>query len=231
MILKEKLLNIFHKNEKKYYIELKNYFNKLYCNSLLKKENNKLFAIIHNENININKNNNNYIKSKLKKLITRNIISKNNIIAKSILKQWNLRTKLISMKTIIDKEEKYNKNINSNENSIKHRRINNSKKDNIIKGIKKLNDIFITYRNVDKPNDGNSIHKKEVKDSLNPIINNNDMNNISIKNENENENILNKVNEDNLKYKNNDYWIIEEKEEEQVEEKGESTSDKNDTDM
>ena len=226
MILKEKLLNIFHKKEKKYYIELKNYFNKLYCNSLLKKENNKLFAIIHNENININKNNNNYIKSKLKKLITRNIISKNNIIAKSILKQWNLRTKLISMKTIIDKEEKYNKNINSNENSMKHKRINNSKKDNIIKGILKLNDIFITYRNVDKSNDGNSIHKKEVKDSLNPITNNNDMNNISIKNEN----ILNKINEDKLKYKINDDWIIEEKEEEQVEENGESTSAKNDTD-
>ena len=227
MILKEKLLNIFHKKEKKYYIELKNYFNKLYCNSLLKKENNKLFAIIHNENININKNNNNYIKSKLKKLITRNIISKNNIIAKSILKQWNLRTKLISMKTIIDKEEKYNKIINSNENSMKNKGINNSKKDNIIKGIKKLNDIFITYRNVDKSNDGNSIHKKEVKDSLNPITNNNDMNNISIKNEN----ILNKINEDKLKYKINDDWIIEEKEEEQVEENGESTSAKNDTDL
>ena len=216
-IRKEKLLNIFHKREKNNYIKINNSFNKLYYNSLLNNEKNKSFVIIHNENLNINKKNNNSfekIKRKLK-IIIKNIITKNDIIVRSTLKQWNLRTKL----------EKNKKIINPIENSLKNKRINNSKEDNIIKGIEKLNDIFITYRNEDKNNNRYENHKKEVKDIFNPKINNN-MNNISSKNENK----LNKINGDKLKYGINNDWIIEEKEEEQVEENGESTSAKNDTD-
>ena len=218
IIQKEKLLNIFYKKEKNNYITLKNNFKKLYNNSLLENKKDKLFVIIHNETFIINKNNNVYNFEKIKrklKLITNNIITKNNMIVKNILKQWSLRTKLINMKNIIDSKEKYKKTINPIENSMKNKMINiNSKEDNIIKGINKLNNVFTIYRNIDKSNNINDIYNiKEVK-------------NISIKNEN----IINKINEDKIKYKIKDDWIIEEKEEEQIEENGESTSAKNDTD-
>ena len=234
---KGKLLNIFLKKEKNKFICLKNCFNKFYFCSLLNKDICFKNKIIQNESISFNhqKKNNKYNsekkKRKLKLLIDKNKAI-NNIIIKSILKQWNLRTKIINMKIINLKEEIIKKIIDPLENVINNKRNknqiminNNSKEDNIIKGIQKLNNIFMNYKKINKSANGNENQNNIKSNILNPL-NNNKMNNNNFIS---NGNILNKNYGNNVKYKVNYDWVIEEKEEEQVEENGESTSAKNDT--
>ena len=127
------------------------------------------------------------------------------------------------MKIMIDKEENiknkidYNDNLNINKininNSNDNKELinnNNLRKDNLIKGISKLSNIFKVFLN-----------NKNVE---NKNIGNNNNNNESGKKK-----IIYKKYAEKLKYKCNDNWIIEEKEEEQTDENGESTSIKNDT--
>ena len=112
-ILKEKLIKIFYKYEKKISVIKKKYFDKFYFNSFIKKSSklelrkNKIERRCNNNNTILNTR-----KRKLKKIIKR-IIDNNSIILKSTFKQWTLRAKLLKMNNI-----------------------------NLIKGINKLNDIF-----------------------------------------------------------------------------------------
>ena len=224
LIIKQILLNLFYKIDKKLYSQLKKYFYKLYYISKVKQvePNSKT---IENENI-INNNDyyNNLEKRKRKlKIIIENIMKNNNIILRSILKQWTLRTKIINMKIMLVKEENMKKIINPIEKLIKNKTNkndliinNNLKRDNLIKGIEKLSDIFILYKSVNKK-----------KNDTQNEINNEKNENVSNESFNKRENLINKIYGDKFKY--NDDWIIEEKEEEQIEENGESTSAKNDT--
>ena len=225
-IKKEKLLRIFYKKEKNSLLILKKYLDKLYYNSILTKIVQKNFDIIQNGNINIIKcsiNNNNFElkKRKLKKIIEKSLYN-NNLILKSIFRQWALRTKIINMKIMIVKEENIKKIINPIEKLIKNKTNNNEiinnyifKKDNLIKGIKKLNDIFTSYTN-NRFGNGSEIEKilENKKDSI--------TNDKNCNNSNKKENIIYKIYEDKIKNKYKDDWIIEEKEEEQIEENGES---------
>jgi hypothetical protein len=119
------------------------------------------------------------------------------------------------------KEENIKKIINPIENLLKNKNkrnkneiiINNDlKTDNLIRGIKKLNNIFISYTNTSKPDNENGIHNTLKREDSNT-------NNIK------REDLIYKMYGDKLKYKINDDWIIEEKEEE---ENGENVSFKND---
>ena len=127
------------------------------------------------------------------------------------------------MKIKLVKEENMKKIINPIEKLIKNKTNkndliinNNLKRDNLIKGIEKLSDIFILYKSVNKK-----------KNDTQNEINNEKNENVSNESFNKRENLINKIYGDKFKY--NDDWIIEEKEEEQIEENGESTSAKNDT--
>ena len=93
-------------------------------------------------------------KTKLK-IIISNTINHNNIIIKNILKQWFLRTKMIKL---------IPNNQISNENK------NIIQKEDLIKGINKLNDIFNIYQNKDKEENEENINK-EKENSINKLYN------------------------------------------------------------
>jgi hypothetical protein len=224
-IIKEKLLKLFYKKEKKELSKIKTCFYKLYFNSIFKKEKDKKNSdIIENGNININNIKNDFNSQNRKKklkLILQKKINNNKMILRNIIKQWGLRTKIINMKIMYVKEENIKKIINPIENLLKNKNkrnkneiiINNDlKTDNLIRGIKKLNNIFISYTNTSKPDNENGIHNTLKREDSNT-------NNIK------REDLIYKMYGDKLKYKINDDWIIEEKEEE---ENGENVSFKND---
>ena len=95
------------------------------------------------------------------------------------------------------------------------------KKNNLIRGIQKLNNIFISYKNDNKVNNENGIENDiKIKDN-NSIINNN-INTIK------RDELVYRMYSDKLKYKFNDDWIIEEKDEE---ENWENSSFKNDNEQ
>ena len=236
LIIKEMLIKFFYKKEKKELSKIKKCFNKLYLHSILKKEIDKKSNIIENGNINININNIKYeFKNRKKKLnlIVKKAINYNNIILRNIIKQWVLRTKLINLKIMIVKEENIKKMINPIENLLKNKKnknenkliINNDlKKDNLIEGIKKLNNIFKSYTKRNKSENENGIKNNLNNEdkNMNSIINNNNSNTIK------RDDLIYKTYGEKLKYKFNDNWIIEEKEEE---ENGENASFKNDNEQ
>jgi len=236
--IKEKLTKIFYKKEKNILLILKKYFDKFYYNTLLQRINNKnnfcitknssLF-ITNNNNINSDKSFSDIIEKRKRKLklIIGKIIKENKIILKSIIKQWGIRTKIINMKTMLVKEEIIKNKINTIDAIIKNRIDNNIsnknkntnlRQDNLIKGIEKLNDIFKSKSNNDNDigNNNSNINENIIKKE--EAINNNLIGK---------ENLIYKLYGERLKYKCKDDWIIEEKEEEQTEENGESTSIKN----
>ena len=236
LILKEKLIKCFYKKEKKELSIIKKCFSKLYLHSILKKEIDKKSNIIENGNINININNIKYeFKNRKKKLklIVKKAINYNNIILRNTIKQWLLKTKLINLKIMIVKEENIKKMINPIENLLKNKQnktqnriiINKDlKKDNLIEGIKKLNNIFLSYTKNNKKYNENGIKNKLKKEekSMNSIINNNNANSIK------RDDLIYKIYGEKYKYKFNDDWIIEEKEEE---ENGENASFKTDNEQ
>ena len=137
-ILLRLLSRIFYQKEKDNFLLLKKYFDKFRLNT-------KLI-----ENFMKEEEKRNRI---LKLIITKNI-NHNNIIIKSILKQWFLRSKIIKFaKLNIFNEIKEEKKI--------------IKKENLIKGIKKLNSIFKTDKE-------KHITKNNEKNYNNEIINTND---------------------------------------------------------
>ena len=228
IIQKKNIINLMHilyKKEKKFFLK-KKYFDKFYYNSININANKTQGKLIINADFNFEKRQN-----KLKTIINNTMKKINNItIIRSILKQWALRTKIINMNIMIVKEENNKNIIKPIKNLIKSKDIknilnNNFKKDNLIKGIKKLNNIFMSYESLDKSDEGNKI-QKNINNELNDLNQkiNNDINKIIF---NRKENINNKLYQAKLKYKSND-WIIEEKEEEQSEDNGESISFKND---
>jgi hypothetical protein len=231
--IKEKLIKIIYRKEKDILLIIKKYLDIFYYNTMIQRPNKINFSITKNNNLFINNNYNlnidksfGYIIEKRKrklKLIIKRIINKNEIILRSIIKQWILRTKLINMKMMFVKEENIKNKLNTldailknkidNSASIKTKN-NNLKQNNLIKGIEKLNYIFKSKSNNDNNNSNiiGTIIKKEKPAN----------NNLFGK-----EKLINKIYGEHLKYKNHDDWIIEEKEEEQTEENGESTSIKN----
>ena len=231
--IKEKLIKIIYRKEKDILLTIKKYLDKFYYNAMIQRPNNYNFSIIKNNNLFINNNYNLNIdksfsdifekrKRKLK-LIIKRIINENKIILRSIIKQWILRTKLINMKMMFVKEENIKNKINTldailknkidNSVSIKNKN-NNLKQNNLLKGIEKLNYIFKSKSNNDNNNSNiiETIIKKEEPANNNVVGK---------------EKLINKIYGEHLKYKFHDDWIIEEKEEEQTEENGESTSIKN----
>ena len=128
------------------------------------------------------------------------------------------------MKIMMVREENIKKMINPLERLIKNKSNKNElikntflEKENLIKGIQILNNIFESYTN-NKSGNGCEI-KKTIEDECN-TTNNENSNNI-----NKNENLITKRYEDKIKYKYNDNWVIEEKEEEQIEENGENVEE------
>ena len=231
--IKLKLIKIIYRKEKDILLTLKKYFDKFYCNAMIQRPKKNNYNITKNNNLFINNNNNlnsdksfsDIIEKRKRKLkiIIKRIINENKIILRNIIKQWNLRTKLINMKIMLVKEENNENKINKlgailkskidNSASIKTKN-NNLKQNNLIKGIEKLNDIFKIKSNND--NDKSNFIETTIKkeDPTN--------NNVVGK-----EKLIYKIYGEHLKYKYHDDWIIEEKEEEQTEENGESTSIKN----
>ena len=128
------------------------------------------------------------------------------------------------MKIMMVREENIKKMINPLERLIKNKSNKNElientflKKENLIKGIQILNNIFESYTN-NKSGNGCEI-KKTTEDEYN--ITNNEKSN----NKNKKENLITKKYDDKIKYKCNDNWVIEEKEEEQIEENGENVEE------
>ena len=141
-ILMQKLYQLFYQKEKYNALIMKKYFDKFRFNTQLK---NRALS-----------KGNDYIKRNRKlKLIIINIINHNNIIIKNILKQWFLRTKMIKL---------IPNNQISNENK------NIIQKEDLIKGINKLNDIFNIYQNKDKEENEENINK-EKENSINKLYN------------------------------------------------------------
>ena len=141
-ILMQKLYQLFYQKEKYNALIMKKYFDKFRFNTQLK---NRALS-----------KSNDYIKRNRKlKLIIINIINHNNIIIKNILKQWFLRTKMIKL---------IPNNQISNENK------NIIQKEDLIKGINKLNDIFNIYQNKDKEENEENINK-EKENSINKVYN------------------------------------------------------------
>ena len=141
-ILMQKLYQLFYQKEKYNALIMKKYFDKFRFNTQLK---NRALS-----------KTNDYIKRNRKlKLIIINIINHNNIIIKNILKQWFLRTKMIKL---------IPNNQISNENK------NIIQKEDLIKGINKLNDIFNIYQNKDKEENEENINK-EKENSINKLYN------------------------------------------------------------
>jgi hypothetical protein len=138
----QKLYQLFYQKEKYNALIMKKYFDKFRFNTQLK---NRALS-----------KSNDYIKRNRKlKLIIINIINHNNIIIKNILKQWFLRTKMIKL---------IPNNQISNENK------NIIQKEDLIKGINKLNDIFNIYQNKDKEENEENINK-EKENSINKVYN------------------------------------------------------------
>jgi hypothetical protein len=231
--IKEKLIKIIYRKEKDILLTIKKYLDKFYYNAMIQRPNKINFSITKNNNLFINNNYNLNIdksfgdiiekrKRKLK-LIIKRIINKNKIILRSIIKQWILRTKLINMKMMFVKEENTKNKLNTLDAIIKNKidnsasiktKNNNLIQNNLIKGIEKLNYIFKSKSNND--NNNNNIIETIIKKEK--VSNNNLFGK---------EKLINKIYGEHLKYKYHDDWIIEEKEEEQTEENGESTSIKN----
>ena len=231
--IKEKLIKIIYRKEKDILLIIKKYLDIFYYNTMIQRPNKINFSITKNNNLFINNNYNLNIdksfgdiiekrKRKLK-LIIKRIINKNKIILRSIIKQWILRTKLINMKMMFVKEENTKNKLNTLDAIIKNKidnsasiktKNNNLIQNNLIKGIEKLNYIFKSKSNND--NNNNNIIETIIKKEK--VSNNNLFGK---------EKLINKIYGEHLKYKNHDDWIIEEKEEEQTEENGESTSIKN----
>ena len=141
-ILMQNLYQLFYQKEKYNALIMKKYFDKFRFNTQLK---NRALS-----------KTNDYIKRNRKlKLIIINIINHNNIIIKNILKQWFLRTKMIKL---------IPNNQISNENK------NIIQKEDLIKGINKLNDIFNIYQNKDKEENEENINK-EKENSINKLYN------------------------------------------------------------
>ena len=225
ILINKILFNIFHKKAIKEQIYLNKYFSQFYYKCSINKVC-KNYEIIHNEEIYINKKNNSFnnqekTKNKIR-LIINNIEKNNNIIIKSVLKQWNLKSKIIEL--IIKSDEGINmrsplKAYTKNEN-----KINNSKEDKIIKGLKKLNDIFMN-KNTNKVENGNG-GLNNLKEEEETLVNSIVKKNLTKKN------IIqyyyyNKIYDDKLKYRIANDIIIEEKEEEQAEDNGENIYTKN----
>ena len=187
-ILMQKLYQIFYQKEKNIILLMKRYFDKFRSNTLLKN---------HYPSTNFHFDKNYLTKRNRKlKLIIINIIKHNNIIIKNILKQWLLRSKIIKLteNTQINNE---NKNI--------------IQKEDLIKGINKLNDIFKVYQNINALKDMNEENNK------NKDVEKNEQKCLNIINENQKNDLFEKDNKiQNLysdKYKIDS--IIEEKEEEE----------------
>jgi hypothetical protein len=226
------LIKIIYKKEKDKFLTLKKYLDKFYYKTMIQgskknnyniTKNNTLF--LNNNNLNSDKSFGDIIEKRKRKLniIIKRIINENKIVLRSIIKQWILRTKLINMKIMLVKEENIKNKMNTLDAIIKNKIDNsifiktknkNLKQNNLIKGIEKLSDIFKSKSNNDNDNSINieTLIKKEE------LANNNVVGK---------EKLINKIYGEHLKYKNHDDWIIEEKEEEQTEENGESTSIKN----
>ena len=231
-IIKRILIKIIYKKEKDKLLTLKKYLDKFYCKAMIQgskknnyniTKNNTLF--LNNNNLNSDKSFGDIIEKRKRKLniIIKRIINENKIVLRSIIKQWILRTKLINMKIMLVKEENIKNKMNTIDAIIKNKidnsifiktKSNNLKQNNLIKGIEKLSDIFKSKSNNDNDNSINieTLIKKEE------LANNNVIGK---------EKLIYKIYGEHLKYKYNDDWIIEEKEEEQTEENGESTSIKN----
>ena len=183
--LMQLLYHIFYQKEKNNALLLKKYFEKFIINTKLKNSN-----IIENNQINYIKRN-----RKLKLIITK-IINHNNIIIKSILKQWLLRSKIIKiLKPELRNIKKEKKNI---------------QKEDLINGINKLNSIFKLNKieNI-KVNDDNNQNNNIINENKEVKVNNRE----SIKETFEKENRLQKLYRD--KYCTD--CILEEKDEEQNE--------------
>lgn len=193
-VKKEKLVKIFYKLEKNIFMVKKKFFDKFYHKSLKKKEAKPELRKSKFER-RCNKNNSIFTARKRKlKIIIKRIIDNNSIILKSYFKQWGLRAKLIKMNTIIIKE---NHNLNS-KGKLNNKK-NNCESSHNQKSMKKSNLI----KGINKLND---IFKSKTENS--------------VKKEDLNYNF---IYDENIKNKYNN-WIIEEKEEEQTEENGESIS-------
>ena len=130
------------------------------------------------------------------KLIITNIFNHNNIIIKNILKQWLLRSKIIKLTQ--------NTQINNECKNI-------IQKEDLIKGINKLNDIFKAYQTINSAKDMNK------KNNINKDVERDEQKSLNIINENQKNDLFDKDNTiQNLyndKYKIDS--IIEEKEEEE----------------
>ena len=176
----QKLSYLIYQKEKYNILLLQKYFNNFRINTILKQLN-----IIDDKR-----------KRKLKLIISK-ITNYNNDIIKNILKQWLLRSKIIKY-GIFDKGKK------------KYKEKNIIKKENLIKGLNKLNNIFKAYTKNNNEND----EEKSVKKN---IINENNKIKIKdkkyIKQTNEKQNNLKKLFLD--KYCTD--YILEEKDEEQTE--------------
>ena len=196
-LLKEKLIKIFYKFEKNIFMIKKKYFGKYYFNSLIRKS---AKLELRKNKIERRCNNNNSIfttrRRKLKNLIKK-ITDNNSIILKSNFKQWVLRAKLLKKNKVIIKENNKKSNLSSKE-ELKNKK-KNSQSCNSQKLVKNSNLI----KGINKLND---IFKSKTENS--------------IKKEDSNYNF---IYDENIK---NEYsnWTIEEKEEEQSEENGESIS-------
>ena len=195
-IFKEKMIKIFYIYEKNIFMTKKKYFDKFYYNSFIRKS---AKLELRKNSIERRCNNNNSIfnarKRKLKQIVKR-IIDNNRIILKSYFKQWALRAKLLKMNNTIIKENNKNYNLNSKE-ELKNKK-NNCESCNNQKLMKNNNLI----KGINKLND---IFKSKTENT--------------VKKEDSNYNFI--YYENKSKYSN---WTIEEKEEEQTEENGESIS-------
>ena len=185
-ILMQSLYYLFYQKEKSNILLLKKYFDKFRMNTLLKYSN-----LIDNKYIDFDRRN-----KKLKLIITK-MINHNNIIIKSILKQWLLRSKLFKYNIFEDKIKN-----NNDKNTIQ--------KDQLLKGITKLNYIFKIFSQNNREDEkeiqnNEAIKKEEGKNNINEK-----KGNIRIQKENK----LQKMYRD--KYCTD--CILEEKDEDQIDE-------------
>ena len=178
-ILMQKLYQIFYQKEKNNILLMKKYFDKFRYNTLLKNQ-------ISANNFLNDKNILKMRKTKLK-IIISNIINHNNIIIKNILNRWLLRSKIIKLL-------QNNQKNNECKNSIQ--------KEDLIKGINKLNNIFNTYKNIKAVKDTNEDNNKNKNDEM---YEQKDFNKV-----NESYNIIQKIYSDKYQIDS----IIEEREEE-----------------
>ena len=178
-ILMQKLYQIFYQKEKNNILLMKKYFDKFRYNTLLKNQ-------ISANNFLNDKNILKMRKTKLK-IIISNIINHNNIIIKNILNRWLLRSKIIKL---------------LQNNQINNECKNSIQKEDLIKGINKLNNIFNTYKNIKAVKDTNEENNKNKNDEM---FEEKDNNNID-----ESDNIIQKIYSDKYQIDS----IIEEREEE-----------------